>query len=252
MTCLISDIQHFSVGDGDGIRTTVFFKGCHLHCPWCHNPETLSFEPQILRDAHGERLCGRLMSVEEIVQEILEDLDFYRASGGGVTLSGGEAMLQPEGVRDLARALRAVPLPVLVDTAGDVPYSKFEMVNPYVEEYYYDWKATVEDYGRVIGGDGRRILENLTRLIRDGKTVHARIPLIPGFNVSPAYSRRLCQDLKTAGVQKVDLLPFHRLGSGKYAALGLSYAYRTIPPMSKEQAEKITRIYREEFEVRIE
>lgn len=91
----ISEIQHFSVGDGDGIRTTIFFKGCNLHCPWCHNPETWSPKPQILicRNTGKKILYGKQMSISEIISSVMEDIDFYEESGGGVTLSGGEAML---------------------------------------------------------------------------------------------------------------------------------------------------------------
>ena len=92
----ISNIQHFSVGDGEGIRTTVFFKGCNLRCPWCHNPENLSASPTALHYlSTGKReTLGRLVSAEDILPELLEDKDFFEESSGGVTLSGGEAMLQ--------------------------------------------------------------------------------------------------------------------------------------------------------------
>ena len=91
----ISNVQHFSVGDGDGIRTTVFFKGCNLRCPWCHNPENLTKAPVTLRYSNGKtETLGREIRAEALLPELLEDLDFYRDSGGGVTLSGGVVMLQ--------------------------------------------------------------------------------------------------------------------------------------------------------------
>lgn len=251
----ISDIQHFSLGDGDGIRSTVFFKGCNLRCPWCHNPETISQEPQILRyeNLQEEKAVGRMMTVAEIMDDVMTDIDFYTESGGGVTLSGGEAMLQADGARDLAAALRAQGIHVIMDTAGNVPYSEFEKVNPYISQYYYDWKACSErDYLRVTGGDYRLILENMKRLIAEGHNVRARVPLIPGFNTGSSYSERMCECLRYAAVKEVDLLPFHRLGAGKYRALGKQYAYRAKPPLSAGEAEEAAAVYRKYFQVKIE
>ena len=140
----ISDIQHFSVGDGPGIRTTIFCKGCNLRCPWCHNPETLSMSPVTLTypKANKSVTYGRLMTVEEILCEVMEDLDFYRESGGGVTVSGGEPLLQAEAVAELAKALQAQGISVLLDTAGCVPRSRFEAVLPYVDTVFFDWKTS--------------------------------------------------------------------------------------------------------------
>ena len=100
----ISDIQHFSTGDGDGIRTTVFFKGCNLRCPWCHNPETISSKPQRLNQGGHDKLCGRKLTVGEVASELMWDYEFYVESGGGVTLSGGEVMLQSQGAAALCVA----------------------------------------------------------------------------------------------------------------------------------------------------
>ena len=169
----ISDIQHYSTGDGDGIRTTVFFKGCNLRCPWCHNPETLSSLPQRLREGNRERLCGRWMAVEEVLEEILWDVDFYRESGGGATLSGGEVLLQAAGAAELCRRLRERGISVVIDTAGDVPYSAFAPLNRLGVEYFYDWKACPAEYERVIGGNPVRIYENLARLIADGRALNS-------------------------------------------------------------------------------
>lgn len=251
----ISDIQHFSLGDGNGIRTTVFFKGCNLHCPWCHNPETLSSATQILRlnDAAGEKICGVSMNVEEILADVLTDKEFYDESGGGVTLSGGEVMLQSDGAAALAEQLYRRGVHVIVDTAGNVPYCEFEKINPYTSEYYYDLKAAdAEDYKRTTGGDFNLITDNMKRLLSGGKKIRARIPLIPGFNASEEYSEKMCAVLRGIGIKNVDLLPFHRLGSAKYKALGIPYAYAGQPPMSLCNAEKIAEIYGKYFKTKIE
>lgn len=250
----ISDIQHFSVGDGDGIRTTVFFKGCNLCCPWCHNPETISPEAQLLCFAQTgkEKLCGVLMELDEVANEILLDKAYYDASGGGVTLSGGEVMLQIDGAVRLAARMKAEGISVTVDTAGNVPYSYFERMNPFADMYYYDLKAAnAEDYA-VLGGDFDLITENLRRLTADKMNVHARVVLIPDFNTAPEYIDSMCSCLLSAGVSNVDLLPFHRLGSSKYEALGLSYSYRDVEVLDSERVSFIARRYSRYFKVKIE
>lgn len=183
----ISDIQRFSVGDGPGIRTTVFLKGCNLRCPWCHNPETISRDTVTLTYPKANRSVtyGRLMTVDEIVTEVMEDADFYRESGGGVTVSGGEPLLQAEAVAELAKALQAQGVSVLLDTAGCVPWSRFEVVLPYVNTVFFDWKTSHSTVMKErIGGDLPLIKSNLARLLRADKNTHVRIPLIPDVNTS--------------------------------------------------------------------
>lgn len=238
MNLNISKIQHFSVGDGAGIRTTVFCKGCNLRCPWCHNPETWFFQPQTL---HYESLginecCGIEMNVEDIVKDVLEDRDFYEESGGGVTISGGEALLQADGVAALAGCLKEEGIHVLIDTAGNVPFEAFERVWPYVDGFLYDFKCASEvGYQNVIKGNYRLIVENLRRLLAEGANVRIRIPLIPGFNTDPDSVAVMGSALQELGATEADLLPFHRMGSGKYKALGWEYPYGQVEPMTKEE-----------------
>lgn len=250
----ISNIQHFSVGDGEGIRTTVFLKGCNLRCPWCHNPENLCKEPTILHyKATGkDETLGQLIPEEEVLSELLEDKDFYCESNGGVTFSGGEAMLQASELVSLARLLKESGVSVLVDTAGCVPYASFQILNPFVTGYLFDFKTADGDQYREIGGDLGLVVENITRLLKDGKAVRIRIPLIPGFNTSPRSTQAICERLQDIGIKHVDLLPFHRLGSAKYEAMGLEYAYQTQQPLTKEELGKIEAIYKTYFSVKIE
>ncbi|MBQ8341669.1 MAG: radical SAM protein [Clostridia bacterium] len=250
----LSNIQHFSVGDGEGIRTTVFLKGCNLRCPWCHNPENLCKEPTTLyyRATDKTETLGRLVSEEDILAELLEDRDFYDESNGGVTLSGGEAMLQAAEIVPLARLLKEKGVSVLVDTAGCVPYSSFQRLNPYVTGYLFDFKTADEHQYREIGGNLELVVENIRRLGEDGMTVQIRIPLIPDFNTSLHATQAICECLRNIGVKHVDLLPFHRLGGAKYEAMGLEYAYRTQQPLTKEETSKIEAIYKTYFTVKIE
>jgi len=251
----ISNIQHFSVGDGEGIRTTVFFKGCPLRCPWCHNPETLSAAPTVLRYQTGkkEEIRGRMMTAQEVLEDLLIDRVFYEESGGGVTFSGGEVMLQYEGALILAQMLKEENISLTVDTAGCVPYDGFSALNPYVSEYLYDYKtASEEAFGTIVGGKLSLVQENLRRLLEDGKRVQVRVPLIPGFNADQKSLQALCRDLQALGVSRVALLPFHRLGSGKYEAMGLDYPYRHTPPMSQEELLSFAPIFTPYFQVSIE
>lgn len=251
----VSNIQHFSVGDGDGIRTTVFLKGCNLHCPWCHNPETISSEEQTL---HYENIgktetCGKKMSVSEIVAEVLQDKEFYDESNGGVTISGGEAMLQPDGVLLLAKALKEQGVSVFIDTAGNVPYVQFEKVNPYVDGYLFDYKTdSDEKFREVVGGNLQLVRENIEHLIKAGKEVHIRIPLIPGFNTDQASIQNICKSLQKLGVTIVDLLPFHKMGSGKYKALGMAYSYENVELLTKEEIENIKCEFHNYFKTNVE
>lgn len=252
---MITDIQHFSVGNGAGIRTTVFFKGCNLKCPWCHNPETVPFAQTKLSYAHLNKteICGKEMSVAEVLKELTEDKDYYIESGGGVTFSGGEVMLQTEGAVELAKLLQKEGISLIVDTAGNVPYSFFQKINPYTDEYLYDFKTgSPEKMQTIIGGNMERITDNLKSLLQDGKKVRVRIPLIPDFNTAPQSVQEMIECLQKIGIKEVDLLPFHRMGSGKYEAMGLVYLYKDMEPMGLKQAEAIAALYAPYFKVNIE
>ena len=251
----LSDIQHFSVGDGPGIRTTIFCKGCNLRCPWCHNPETISRDTVTLTypKANKSITYGRLMTVEEILREVMEDVDFYRESGGGVTVSGGEPLLQAEAVAELAKVLQAQGIPVLLDTAGCVPWSRFEAVLPYVDTVFFDWKTSDPAVMKErIGGDLALVKSNLARLLQTDKDVHIRIPLIPAINTTEEALTAIAADLREVGAKTVALLPFHRLAVGKYEAMGIPYPYRDTPPLPAEEARRIADRLSPHFTVYIE
>ena len=250
----ISNIQHFSVGDGEGIRTTLFVKGCNLHCPWCHNPENLSYAPVQLhyKNTGKTQSCGRCVETAEILPQLLEDRDFFEESGGGVTFSGGEIMLQAEAAAELAALLKQEGVCVLIDTAGCVSYQEFEKLNGLVGGYLFDVKtADAEKYWQ-IGGKLELVAENLQRLLADKQNVTVRIPLIPEFNTDTDSIAGICSMLSAMGIKKVELLPFHRLGSGKYEALDMVYAYKDCKPLSKESLAEIRAMYETCFEVKME
>ena len=250
----ISNIQHFSTGDGEGIRTTVFFKGCNLRCPWCHNPENLSYAPSVMRyvTINKTETFGKIVSVDDLLPELLEDKDYYIQSGGGVTLSGGEVMLQADGAATLVKELNRHDVSVLIDTAGCVPYEAFEKLNPLVRGYLFDFKTADEIKYREIVGDIETVKGNLKNLILDGIDVKVRIPLIPDFNIDKNSILKICENLTQIGIKEVELLPFHRLGSGKYEALGIDYKYKNCELIPAEKLDEIKEQYSKYFKVIIE
>ena len=241
----ISNIQHFSTGDGNGIRTTVFFKGCNLKCPWCHDPENLIFEPCFMnyKNLNKTEVKGKLVQVKEVILELLEDKDFYDNSGGGVTLSGGEVMLQTAGAVELSKRLKEQGVDVIIDTAGSVSYNNFQKLNPYVKGYLYDIKTVDINKIKEIGGDLTLIIENLKNLLHDKVYVQVRVPLIPNFNTDKASIENICKTLNELNIERVELLPFHNLGSGKYQALGLEYKYENIKPLTSQEINEIVKIF---------
>lgn len=251
----VASIQFFSTGDGPGIRSTVFLKGCNLHCPWCHNPETVSTSPVTLfYPETGKTVSyGEVLTVEDVRDRVLEDAVYYRRSGGGVTVSGGEPLLQANAVSELCKQLKENQIHTIIDTAGDVPWNSFEAVRENTDCFFFDWKTPDPNlYRKKIGGDRERIFQNLKNLIERGSEVHVRLPLIPGVNDDPETGERNAELLQRIGVRKIDLLPFHRLGSGKYKAMGIPYEFRDTPPQPQEQIERIAEIYRNRFQVTIE
>lgn len=237
----IFDIQRNSCVDGPGIRTTVFFKGCNLSCRWCHNPEGQSFQREVLRypdkctgcgSCKGEALfdcpngakviCGKGYTADEVLQEVLKDKLFYDTSGGGVTFSGGECMLQADFLREILKACKENGIHTAVDTAGHVAFSQFEKVMPYTDLFLYDVKfMDSRKHKEFTGVDNGLILENLDKLVKKGGRIWARVPVIGGVNDGQELER-IQSFLQKIGVEKVELLPYHGLGEHKYAALGRS------------------------------
>ncbi len=261
---LVFDLQRFSVHDGPGIRTTVFFKGCPLRCRWCQNPESLRPHPEVAFYAdrckstggcleacprgalrkEGERverarcdacgLCvpacpfgafrvvGRSLPVEKLAEEAQRDLPFFEASGGGVTLSGGEPTHQMEAMGALARLCREQGVSVGLQTCGAFQWNAFEPHLGRFDFIHFDLKAMDPELHRnLTGADNRAILENARRLARARAPVLFRMPVIPGQNDSAANLRATARFLKEVGAGTIHLLRYHRMGTSKAAPLGL-------------------------------
>ena len=265
MTGTIFEIKRFAVHDGDGIRTTVFLKGCPLRCRWCHNPEGLISKPQLAYYQHkciGCQECtavcptgahsfekgvhtfnrekcigcgqctkacfsdaltlyGKETTVEELLPVLLEDREFFENSGGGVTLSGGECLVQADFCRELLRSLKKEGIHTAVDTCGFVSREALDKVIPYTDVFLYDLKAFDEDvHIRCTGFSNSIILENLKYLDSLGKAAEFRIPFVPGWNDDQA--EKLAAFLSTlTNITGVRVLPYHNYVGSKYQALDL-------------------------------
>ena len=282
---IIFNIQRFSIHDGPGIRTTVFFKGCNLRCFWCHNPEAALVQPQLQyfpdkciacggcvavcpQGAHAlvdgvhtfnRDLCqssfrcveecfsgalqkiGKDYTVVQVMAEIERDQPYFESSGGGVTFSGGEPLLQKDFLKALLIECRGRGIHTAVDTAGNLPQEVFEEIQPLVDLFLFDIKACDEDiHRRATAAGNRRIHANLRWLSQAGSKIWIRIPVIPGVNDSDSEIHAIAGLLAPlAGIQWVELMAFHTLGSEKYASLGQPYPAAGLTPPSKVRIAEI-------------
>ena len=258
MQGLIFNIQRFSIHDGPGIRTTVFLKGCNLKCAWCHNPESQSPKKEVLfykdkcvrcgrcenvpdDDANfvcmsgARELCGKEMTTQEVLSVVIKDKAFYENSGGGVTFSGGECMLQLDFLAEMLKMCKEKGIHTAVDTAGHVPFASFERIFPYTDLFLYDVKLfNKEKHRQYVGVGNELVLENLKRLFQQKATVWIRIPIIPGINDSIEEMQKIKDFLLSYGPpEKVELLPYHAMGENKYEALGKAATAFFAPEQEK-------------------
>ncbi|MBO7214310.1 MAG: glycyl-radical enzyme activating protein [Clostridia bacterium] len=243
----IFNIQRFSIHDGPGIRTIVFFKGCFMRCAWCCNPESQKYEIETLTENGAARTVGKDVTVAELMPEILSDENYYRRSGGGVTLSGGEALAQPEFARDLLRACKNAGLHTAIETTLNVPYDSIEKVLPYLDLCLMDIKNM--DSGKhkeYTTAGNERILENAKMVAESGVELIIRTPVIPTFNDSEKDIRAISKFASTLkGVKEHHLLPYHRLGQDKYYGLGREYSLKDIEPPTNEKMEYLKSVAEE-------
>ena len=244
----IFNIQRFSIHDGPGIRTIVFFKGCFMRCAWCSNPESQSHEIEELSEGGKVKLVGRDVTVDEIMPEILADIPYYRRSGGGVTLSGGEVLCQAEFAAELLSRCRSAGLHTAIESAASSPYEKIEKILPHLDLYLMDIKHTdFAKHKEFTGASCERILENARRVCESGACeVIIRTPIVPGFNDTAQELRAISRFAASLpGVREHHLLPYHRLGQDKYDGLGRNYAFKGVEPPSKEKMEYLLSVAEE-------
>ncbi len=243
----IFNIQRFSIHDGPGIRTIVFLKGCYLRCAWCCNPESQRYEIETMTEGGKTKTVGRDVTVGEIMPEILSDLPYYRRSGGGLTLSGGEVLAQADFARDLLRAAKESGLHTAIETSASLPYTEIEKLLPYLDLVMMDIKhLDPEKHREYTGADNSLILANAHNLAASGVELIIRTPVVPSVNDSDADIRAIARFARgLGGVREYHLLPYHRLGSDKYDGLGRRYSLSEIQPPSREKMEHLLSVAEE-------
>jgi len=294
---IVLHTQRLSTEDGPGIRTTVFFKGCPLNCLWCHNPESISYKPQmhwmesrcigcgiclkacpraclaktkdgITRDrsrcascgicaqecpAGAQEMLGKMVGQEELLKELLKDRVYYEKSGGGVTLSGGEPLMQAEFCAGLLHKLKDNGVNTAVDTCGMCSTASLDKVLPLADLILFDLKEIhPEKHRSYTGHDNRRILENLV-YVRDyiranpGKRLWIRTPLIPGATAEADAVERIGRFIHSAlekEMQRWELCAFNNLCRDKYRRLDMKWEYAATPLMSKSEMAEFEKIAR--------
>lgn len=229
---IIFDIKRFAVHDGPGIRTTLFLKGCPLRCWWCHNPESQSGEPFTVdvdrkldgRTIPAKKRYGKEMNRGDLMDIILRDRHFFEESEGGVTFSGGEPMMQFDGLKDLLRECKRNGLHTTLDTSGFAGQALFEEILDDTDLFLYDLKNMDPELHRTYTGvDNGLILSNADFLLEHGANVIFRIPVVPGINTSSAELDRFYGfiEKRSALIKEVHLLPYHRIAANKYSRLGM-------------------------------
>ena len=238
----IFDIQRYSIHDGPGIRTIVFLKGCVMRCRWCCNPESQSYEIEQMIVDEKPKIIGRDVTVREVLETVEKDSTYYRRSGGGVTLSGGESLCQPEFAYAILKTSKARGFNTAMESMGCAKYETIEKILPYLDTYLLDIKHTNPNkHKEFCGRDNVLMLENARKIAESGLTkLVIRVPVIPTFNDTVEEISDIARFAdKLRGVEKIHLLPYHRLGQDKYKGLGKKYLMGDIIPPSIEHMEML-------------
>lgn len=292
MPSLVTNIQGYSIHDGPGIRTVVFFKSCGLECRWCANPECISPQPEVgfiknlcvkcgkcvdicreqalaVQDngfPHIDHqkctgcgkcsgvcsykalvLYGKPMSAGEIFDMVAGDKMFYDASGGGVTVSGGEPLLQMETVKELLGKCRRAKIHTCIETSGFAVAAALEQVLPLTDYLLFDLKIMdAEKHQKYTGKSNDLILANAKLAAESVKEILFRMPLVPGINDDEQNIRATAQFIRSLKQNCIELMPYHRLGKGKYDSLGKKYPMGDLPAAAPEQIESAGKLFEQQ------
>lgn len=257
MKGLIFSVKRYSIHDGPGIRVTFFLKGCPLNCMWCHNPEGIFPFPEtvIQKNRVGEREfsnkedVGKYYTVETILEILDREKVFINQSKGGITFSGGEPMLQSDFLLEALKACKTNGYHTAIDTSGYSSSENFKLIIPFTDLFLFDIKHLEEiKHLESTGVSNTGILDNYRLLLESGKDIMVRIPVIPGFNDDPDHLERLKQFLKltkTGSLKRINLLPFHKIGSSKYKRFNMPYRMGNVESPSKERMQELKEFFME-------
>ena len=237
----VFNIQRFSIHDGPGVRTIVFLKGCPLRCRWCCNPESQEWDIQTMTVAGKTKTVGQDVTVEEIMAEVEKDRIYYRRSGGGLTLSGGECLWQPDFSEALLKTAKESGINTAIETTGYAELDVVRRVIANVDTVLMDIKhMDGVKHKEFTTRDNALILENAKHIAREAKELIIRTPVIPTFNDTEKDIADIADFALSLGtVKELHLLPYHRIGSDKYAGLGRPYTMSHIEVPSKEKMHQL-------------
>lgn len=250
-TPVVFNIQKFSIHDGPGVRTTIFFKGCPIRCAWCHNPESQRYQIETMTKKNGkEETIGKHYTVRELVKEAQKDQLFYEQSGGGVTLSGGEVMTQNiEYIEALVKELQRVGISVAIDTCGVAPFSHYERILPYVDLFLYDLKFLHSPLHTKYTGRGNElVLDNLIKLNYHQAKIDLRLILLEGINADEPTLLATLDWLQQEKINltSIHLLPYHEFGKDKYT--GLDREWQKFDAPSEESLAEIKALFSQHYQ----
>ena len=232
----IFDIQRYSIHDGGGIRTIVFLKGCPLRCKWCCNPEGQHYNVEKMTLGGKEKIVGQDVTVGEIIDIVERDRIYYRRSGGGLTLSGGESLTQPDFAVALLKTAKERGINTAMESTGFADFSVISRYLPYLDLYLMDIKhMNSAKHKEFTSQPNELILENARKITDAGTRLIVRTPVIPTFNATKEEIGEIAKFASSLkGVTQMHILPYHRIGTDKYNGLGRDYSLTGIEPPSKE------------------
>jgi len=232
----IFDIQKFSVHDGPGIRTIVFLKGCVLRCRWCCNPESQEYKIQEMNQNGKIKTIGKDVTVQEVLDEVEKDRIYFRRSGGGLTLSGGESMCQPDFAEALLMEAHERGINTAIETTACAPWETVARLLPYLDTVLLDIKhMDSSKHKEFTTQPNELILENAKKIAHSGVNLIVRVPVIPTFNDTVEEISAIARFAHSIGVKHMHLLPYHRFGYDKYVGLGREYLMGDLPTPTDEK-----------------
>ena len=261
---LIFNIQRYSLNDGSGIRTMVFFKGCRLRCPWCSNPESQSGKIEVMINKEKQKKyekyienidedptgtyekTGKWYNLGELLKEVLKDEIFFNTSKGGVTLSGGEVLEQGDFAAEFLKELKEHGINTAVETCGYGDNKKFREILKYTDTVLFDLKIMDNEKSKKILKGGSDIITENFRAAAETEKVIVRFPYIPGYTDETENLEKISELMKECNVKNIDILPYHNYGSKKYEYLNRKYLLEDLDIPTEEETGNIKKFFEKE------